>query len=706
VAASWRKFLGQSLLEEREGVRIGRALFVVSVLGASLLLAVAFWNESPSTRAGIALFLAALALSFWLDRSGRPAAARLLIALMVLLSTTWALYVGHGIHDIAALFYPIIVIFAGLLLGKWAAVAFAVLCAVSVTAIVVAEEKGWFVTAFSTATDYSDAATVTVMLGVSAALLWFVMDSLGRSLSTLRASELALAEANRRLEDQTESLRASEARWRSLVENAPDRILNVTRDGAIASIDPAAGEGAPALHGSVYDLIPESEHPTLRGAIERAFEGVEPASCEVRGSAADRWYSMRLGPIEKDGAVTSLTLILTEVSEHKRAEEQRRRLEEQLREAQKMEALGQLAGGIAHDFNNLLTVISGHTSLLEPELPEGPAKESLDQIQISQERAAVLTRQLLAFGRRQLLRPCVLDLNATLTAVGDMLHRLVGENIELELALSEELEPVRADPGQIEQVILNLVLNARDAMPEGGRLELRTRRHVSADPFHVGGASIEAGRYAVLSVSDDGCGMDVETRAQIFEPFFTTKPHGKGTGLGLSSVYGIVKQGGGHIAVESEPLRGTTISIYQPAIDEGIESGIAAAEPERPEPGAETLLLVEDNEPMRRLLQRVLGRLGYTVLAARDGAEALRMAGEGAERIDLLLTDLVMPGMSGRTLAERFRETHGPVPVLYMSGYADDVLGSDGGLDDGVDFIQKPFAPQDLARKLREILDA
>jgi PAS domain S-box-containing protein len=701
-----RELFGDFLLEDREGARIEIALYAVSLLASALLLADTLASEQILVTGAVCVFGASAACSWLLSRRGHEIAPRVLLTGAALAVTSFSAFMGNGIHDISVVFYPVIVIFAGLLLGKWATVSVAALCSASAAALVYGEKRGWVMSDFGAITGYFDALTVTITMAMCAGMLWLVMDSLGRSLRTLRTSQLDLAESNRRLAGQADKLRASEARWRSLVENAPGRIMNLSRDGTIASVNRSFADGdTAATGGSVYQLIPEAQRQTMSAALQRVFDAGEPVTCELRGPGEDRWYSLRLGPIEKGGSIDAATLIMTDITEHKRGEAERRQLEEQLCTAQKMEALGQLAGGIAHDFNNLLTVISGNTSLLESQMLEGPARESLDEIRSAEESAASLTRQLLAFGRRQVLQPRVIDLNASISAVGSMLKRLIGEHVKLDFAPAEGGARVEADPGQMEQVLLNLVLNARDSMPEGGKLEVRTWCHESGTPIEVGGAKIDAGRYTVLSVSDDGCGMDEETKARIFEPFFTTKPQGKGTGLGLSSVYGIVKQSGGQISVESEPHRGTKISVYLPLVEEPIDSGCARMDSETGVGGFERILVVEDDKAMRQLLWRSLTRRGYSVHLARDGEEALRIAASCQEKIDLLLTDLVMPGMSGRAFADRFQQIHGSAPVLYMSGYADDTLGAHRILDGSVNFIQKPFTTRELARKLRQALE-
>ena len=383
-----------------------------------------------------------------------------------------------------------------------------------------------------------------------------------------------------------------------------------------------------------------------------------------------------------------------------------RHLEEQFRQSQKMEAVGQLAGGIAHDFNNLLTAILGNTQLLLRELPPGDSKRGdVEEIRKASERAASLTRQLLAYSRRQMLQPETLDLNGVVGEMDKMLRRLIGEHIVLATVLARDLGPVRADPNQIEQVIVNLAVNARDAMPEGGKLTIETANVDLDETFaqtHLGSV---AGPYVMLAVTDTGVGMDATVRAHLFEPFFTTKEVGRGTGLGLATVYGIVKQSGGYISVYSEIGRGSSFKIYLPRIATTADT---PASPQRggPARGTETVLVVEDEPAVLTLSRRALESQGYVVLAASDATAALRVVERHGGTIHMLVTDVVMPGLSGRELADQLAAQRPGIRVLYMSGYPGDAVVQHGGLPSGSAFLQKPFSPDSLARKVRDVLDA
>ena len=393
--------------------------------------------------------------------------------------------------------------------------------------------------------------------------------------------------------------------------------------------------------------------------------------------------------------------------ERKRAEDALRRSEAQLLQSRKMEAVGQLAGGIAHDFNNLLTVILGYSEVLLG--GQGSAegrREELEAIKQAGERAASLTHQLLAFSRRQVLEPRVLSLNTVVADLEQMLRRLIGEDIDLETRLETRPEAVKADPGQLEQVIMNLVINARDAMPRGGKLIVETRNVVEDNAFASAQVDVHPGRYVELAVSDTGCGMTEEVKARIFEPFFTTKEVGKGTGLGLATVYGIVKQSGGHIEVDSEVGRGTRFKIYLPCVEKAVRSRKSDPGLSMVSWGKETVLLVEDEEQVRALSRHILEAHGYTVLEAGHGAEAIRVSDERLPGpIHLLISDVVMPHLGGRELAERLALTRREMKVLFVSGYTDDAVVRHGVLAAETAFLQKPFTPSALVKKVREVLD-
>jgi two-component system cell cycle sensor histidine kinase/response regulator CckA len=410
------------------------------------------------------------------------------------------------------------------------------------------------------------------------------------------------------------------------------------------------------------------------------------------------WYNTPL--VDDAGRVLGVASLVQDVTE-------RVGLEESLRQSQKMEAVGRLAGGVAHDFNNLLTVILGYSQILADELPASSRlSESNAQIRSAADRAAGITRQLLAFSRKQVLSPRVINLNEILVNLDSLLRRLIGEDIEVLSAPARDLGSVKADPGQIEQVVMNLALNSRDAMPTGGKLTIETANANLDETYARDRQPVVPGRYVMLAVSDTGEGMSTETQSRIFEPFYTTKEVGKGTGLGLSMVYGIVKQSGGYIWVYSEPGRGTTFKIYLPRADEPVESAASEKKSDGVQRGTETILLVEDDPQLRQLSTSVLSHCGYHVLVAASPEEGLAVCKANQREIQLLVTDVVMPRMNGRQLAEQILQVCPKLRVLYISGYTNNAIVHYGVLDPGLWFLPKPFTLSALVAKVREVLDA
>ncbi|MGH7569267.1 MAG: response regulator [Gemmatimonadales bacterium] len=443
--------------------------------------------------------------------------------------------------------------------------------------------------------------------------------------------------------------------------------------------------------------------PLVRDAVARTLRTGEPYLLEHRIVLPDGTQRTvrEQGLLDRDesGRPRRLLATVLDVTEQ-------RGIEHQLRQAQKMEAVGRLAGGLAHDFNNILTAITGYAGLLLEDLAAADARRGdVDEIRRAAERAAALTRQLLAFSRQQVLAPRVLDLNDLVTNLDNMLRRLIGEDVELVTVPAPDLGAIRADPGQLEQVLVNLVVNARDAMPEGGRLTIETANVTLDEDYTRLHAPALPGQYVLLAVSDTGTGMDPETRNHIFEPFYTTKEKGKGTGLGLATVYGIVKQSGGFVWVYSEPGQGATFKIYLPRVDERAQPLETPAASTTSLRGTETVLLVEDEVTVRTVARQMLERQGYTVLEATGAEAATAIAETHDGPIHLLLTDVVMPGSSGRALADRLTPLRPELRVLFMSGYTDEAVVRHGMLERGVAYLQKPFAPEGLARRVREVID-
>jgi PAS domain S-box-containing protein len=515
-------------------------------------------------------------------------------------------------------------------------------------------------------------------------------------------------------------LRDSEHRFRAMFESAAFGTAVLDLEGKVVSsnraLDEMLGYSATEIVGRAVDQMThegdrdrELELFAKLVAGERDVYRLEKRCLASSGAVV--WTRNTVSLVrDADDRPKFAIAMLEDITSRKRAEDDRVRLESQLRQAQKMEAVGQLAGGVAHDFNNLLTAIRGYSEFALNRLgrDDDGLRKDIEEISRSAERATALTRQLLAFSRKQILQPKVLDLNDVVSDIEKMLRRLIGENIEVATIFGSGLGRVQADPGQLEQVLVNLVVNARDAMPSGGKLTIETANLEVDDELAGRHEGLSAGRYVMLAVRDTGHGMDHSTKARLFEPFFTTKEQGKGTGLGLATVYGIVKQSGGYVLVESEPGRGAAFKILLHRLESDLEilaSELGGARDGRSR-GSETVMLVEDEDVVRKLVREILESNGYTVLEARDGVEALALGGSFGGPIHLLVTDVVMPRMSGRELAEQLLAIHPETRVLYMSGYTDGIIGHHGVLEPMTELLQKPFSVDVLAEKVRRVLDA
>jgi two-component system cell cycle sensor histidine kinase/response regulator CckA len=527
-----------------------------------------------------------------------------------------------------------------------------------------------------------------------------------KAILTFVSQQLASAIEYKRNE---EALRRSEARYRSLVQSAVYGIYRSSIEGRFFDVNPALITmlGYESVE-EVLALDPKSDvflDPSEQARVMVEFErGARLDNFEVRwkrkdGNAITVRLSGRLVNSPEETAEV-VEIIAEDITE-------RRVLENQFRQAQKMEAVGRLAGGVAHDFNNLLMVISGYTELLlEHTRKNNPLYPKIEAIHQATDRATTLTRQLLAFSRKQLLELKVVDLNIIVEDMERLLRPLIGENIELETQLATDLGRTRADAGQIEQVLMNLVVNSKDAMPNGGKITIQSANaKLNNEDVRREYTYIQPGLYVVLSVTDTGEGMDKETQLRIFEPFFTTKEKGKGTGLGLSTVYGIIKQSGGYVLVESEPRQGTTFRIYLPRVEDALAPAGSVGVSQSQTGGLESVLLVEDEESVRQLVRETLEAKGYKVLEADNGEAALQMVSGHSGKIDILITDVVMPGMSGRELSARMCASRPQTKVLYLSGYTEDAIVHEGVVDPGTAFLQKPFTLQALSRKVREVLD-
>ena len=508
-----------------------------------------------------------------------------------------------------------------------------------------------------------------------------------------------LKQVNEQLQQLLAQIQEQAQRVQQIVDTVPEGVILLNADNQIILANPVAEDDLATLASTSVNepLTCLGDHTLAEILTPPPQQGLWH---EI--AAANRRFEAIARPITTGPTPGGWVLVIRDVT-------QEREIERRMKQQDRLAAVGQLAAGIAHDFNNLLTVITGYSELLLHRYIDktDPVHRDLEQIYKAGKQAAMLTRKLLAFSRQQVVQPEVLDLNSIITDTNEMLHRLISENIEQVTILDPLLGRIKADPGQIEQIIVNLVVNACDAMPLGGKLTLQTTNVDLDETTTDDHFNLKPGPYVLLTVSDTGIGMDVEVLSHIFEPFFTTKKQGKGTGLGLSMVYGIVQQNEGHIAVTSQPGRGTTFYLYLPRLLQPTESAPWSQSLTQAIPGTETILLAEDEDMVRELARYALSQNGYNVLEARHGQEALDICGQHPDPIHLLLTDVIMPGsLSGRQLAEQLAAVHPETKVLYMSGYADEAIVQHGVLDPGIAFLQKPFSPSSLSRKVREVLDS
>jgi len=535
--------------------------------------------------------------------------------------------------------------------------------------------------------------------------------------NTLRTEGVAVPIVRTMAHDVTEqsqaenALQENQARLAGIVNSAMDAIISVDSEQKIVLFNAAAERifrcpATDAIGQSIDRFIPQrfreqhTKHIRNFGETGLTLRSMHSFAelTALRADSEQFPIEASISQIEVAGQKL-FTVILRDITE-------RKQLEEQFRQSQKMEAIGRLAGGVAHDFNNMLTAIIGYSQLVQAQLDDSsPLRHDIEEIEKAGNRAAGLTAQLLAFSRKQVLQPKVLDLNEVMSDVDKMLRRLIGEDIDLVTIGMPDLGRVKADPGQVEQILLNLALNSRDAMPRGGKLIIETANIELDEIYASSHADVVPGRYVMLAVSDTGHGLDAETQSHIFEPFFTTKPQGKGTGLGLSTVFGIVRQSGGHVWVYSEPGHGAAFKVYFPRVDEPADAAAAPIKSVESLYGSENILVVEDDEAVRDVSRLALEKYGYTVLEAERGTQALEAFGPLATAIDLVVTDVIMAGMSGPGLVLRLQKLHPDVKVLYVSGYTEEATIHHGVLTEGIAFLQKPFTPDGLVRKVRQLLD-
>jgi len=701
--ATWR---GPRLTDDpvghRHAVSIHFGCITLLVAFTSVIVRSAGWEHGAQiVPMAIAELMVVVAL--FLNYGGKWIWAARLSAFAVLFGVTIEVIGARdGFRSIAMLAFPGLLVIAVMVLRAvdYLVLAFATL--LTVTGLGVAEIHGLIPTVpiVRTPTDYVTVFFVDLILVVVAIYGALLTRDLRLNLARTSATADQLVHANR-------ELTRSEAKYRSFIELAVDAILVVGRDGMIVEVNRQAA----ALTGIAREELLGTSMTAIVSPIEP--EG-NPFPLDVLAKGVPIMSPCRIGraasaavEVEIHSAMLPDGLILCfcrDMTERQRAEEERKRLQAQLIQAQKMESIGRLAGGVAHDFNNLLTVINGYSRMLMDTLvSDDPSRESIAEIHRAGERAAELTQQLLAFSRKQRLQSHVLDCNRVVSDVRPMLTRLVGEDVELRVQLHEAATTVYADRHQLEQVIMNLAVNARDAMPHGGKLLIETALVALGGSGTQSLPGVQAGPYVTLAVSDNGLGMAEETRRHIFEPFFTTKDVGTGTGLGLSMVYGIVEQSGGHIEVVSELGQGTTFRIYLPkVVDAPADSGEPESVPVPAIGGTGTVLVVEDQADVRKYAAEALAAYGYRVIQAESASEALALCERG--RIDLVLTDVVMPNLSGRDLADLLAKHWPGIKVLFMSGYADDAATPHGFPQKGMELIQKPFGPGELAGKVRQVL--
>ena len=675
------RFIGRSII-------FGLAIALVRdpIMGA---------RPMPVASALVAVGILAAGVALWLNRRGSSRrGAQVLAFTLPALAAGLAVAAGRGFRDPAIMMMPASLILCGVLLDRGTLAATTAVTVAATTGVLVADAHGFVAVQQGHDTLIEDILDSILILGITGLSVGIVAGRLRRGIERLRRQEA--------------DLRASELRYRGLVDLAADAILVCDEHGAITEANRRASE----LSGRPREEI-------LGRPIESLFSPAEIARApfQYETPAPGQTVVVERALTRRDGSVVPVEMsstrmpdgtrqsILRDVSERRRAESERRSLEDRLRQAQKMEAIGRLAGGIAHDFNNLLTAITGSLTLaLRDVPPASPARRWLTEVDRSAWRAAALTRHLLAFSRQQVIEPRVLDLRAVVERTASLVARTIGEDVRLQVRVPDEPCRVEVDDGQMEQVILNLATNARDAMPHGGALTLDVGWAVPARLPAALRARPGGRRVAVLAVSDTGQGMRDEVKARIFEPFFTTKPTGSGTGLGLAMVYGAVEQNGGWIEVDSVPGRGSTFRIFLPEAA-GAEAS-AAREPEEALRGTETVLLVEDEQAVREVTAEQLASLGYRVLACAGAHEALAVAAGHEGSLHLLLTDVVMPGMNGRELAVRLLEARKGLRVLYTSGYGDDVVSRQGMVAEGVLLLEKPYSLLALAQHVRRALAA
>lgn len=648
-------------------------------------------------------FITVLFFLLWLVHMRQLLFPRIIIPFAMLAIVTYLASDDLGLHDTVIIAYPISILMGALFLGRRGAVILTLAALGSLCVLYYGEVTGYLINPVSEHTKSSELFDLGIILLGGLGLVWSLMSSNVRMIDRARKSERDMASAYAKLNKAQRV--AHVGSWerdlvygREVWSEEMLRIFEFPPDG-----------GAPSRK-AFMDRVHEEDREWLRDVRSAAFTALAPSGFVYRLVLPEgriKHVQERIQTtLDEKGVPVRVVGTLQDITDRKIQEEERSQLEAQLVQSQKMESVGRLAGGVAHDFNNLLTAILGYSeiALLRSDPSDIPLREAVNQIRKAGERAKDLTRQLLAFGRKQTLEIRPLNLNDTVKNIEKMLRRLIGEDIEICTALSGDAALVKADPTQVEQIMMNLAVNARDAMPRGGTLTIETRNLFLDDDYVARYPEVHAGAYVMLTVMDTGCGMTAETQSLIFEPFFTTKDPGKGTGLGLAMVYGIVKQHNGHITVQSELGQGSVFRIFLPVAPESHEMEEEPLHFVAPASGMETILVVEDDVPIRQLTLDMLANLGYTVFAASHVQDALRIAAE-CEGLDLIVTDVVMPDLNGREVYEQVTAMHPRVKVLYISGYTSETIAHHGIVDKHVHFLQKPFDIRSLSYKVRDALE-
>ena len=685
---------------------------LITTIKSAIYILLALWSvvvahylvqnpQDPAIWVGLGAIVF-LVFSLWLVHLRRLLFPQVFIPFVLLAIVTYLAADDLGLHDTVITAYPISILMGALFVGKRGAFIFTAAAFVALLVLYYGEVSGYLVNAASARTETSELFDIAVILLTGFALLWSLMSSKTRMIERARKGEMDIAAAYAKL-NKAQRI-AHVGSWERDIMSGREvwseemlRIFEFPVDG-----------GAPSRK-SFMDRVHAEDREWLHEARTSAFTLPTPSGFVYRLSLPDgriKHVQERLqSTYDESGTPIRTVGTLQDITERKLQEEERSQLEAQLVQSQKMESVGRLAGGVAHDFNNLLTAILGYSeiALLRGDPTDTTLRDSLNQIRKAGERAKDLTRQLLAFGRKQTLEIRPLNLNDTVVNIGGILRRLIGEDIEIRTQLPSEVSLVKADPTQIEQILMNLAVNARDAMPRGGVLTIETRNVFLDEDYVAHYPEVTAGLYVLLAVTDTGCGMNAETLALIFEPFFTTKEPGKGTGLGLATVYGIVKQHNGHIAVDSEVGRGSIFRVFLPSAPDLNEVQEDPPPLTAPAGGMETILVVEDDIPIRQLTLDMLVNLGYTVFAAPQARDAVRIASE-CSTLDLIVTDVVMPDLNGREVYEKVTVVHPDVKVLYISGYTSETIAHHGIVNDHVHFLQKPFDIRSLSHKVHEAL--